>query len=112
MSGEKKHGKKAKPFKMRADGGVVNAAGIKGKTGIGDRTQIQHSGNKSDTQNIGRKAPITKATGGPIYPNYKPGKQMSWNKGPAGGGGGLERKAAARRLNKAGHEPWTNDPGT
>lgn len=95
MSGEKKHGKKAKPFKMRASGGAVDDAGVKGKTGIGDRTPIQHSGNKSDTQNIGRGPVITKATGGPVYSNGKAGKQMAWLKGVgAGGGEGRLKKAA------------------
>lgn len=109
MSGEKKHGKKAKPFKMRASGGAVDDAGIKGKTGIGDRTQIQHSGNKSDTQNIGRGPVITRATGGPIYSNGKAGAQMAWLKGK-GAGGGKARLAKAAR--KGGHEPWTKDAAT
>jgi hypothetical protein len=93
--------KKSKSLKMsgekhkRASGGAVDGAGVKGKTGIGDRTQIQHSGNKSDTQNIGRKAVITKATGGAIYADGKPGKQMAWLKGVgAGGGEGRLKKAA------------------
>jgi hypothetical protein len=95
MSGEKKHGKKHKPFKMRASGGPVSAADVKGKTGIGDRTPIQHSGNKSDSQNIGRGPVVTRATGGPIYANGKPGKQMAWLKGVgAGGGKGRLKKAA------------------
>ena len=100
MSGEKKHGKHEKPYKMRADGGTVplpkprpegrepdagdlyspkdrariekqrarggSVADDRGVTGIGTRTPIQHSGNKSDTQNIGRKAVITKAKGGGV----------------------------------------------
>lgn len=86
MSGEKK---------KRAAGGPVNAADQQGKTGIGDRTQVQHSGNKSDTQNIGRGPVITKATGGPVYSDGKNGKQMAWLKGVgAGGGEGRLKKAA------------------
>ncbi len=101
MSGEKKHGKKAKPFKMgRATGGAVDAAGVKGKTGIGDRTQIQHSGNKSDTQNIGRGPVVTRATGGPIYSDGKKGKQMAWLSGK-GAGGGKARLAKAKHAKSA-----------
>jgi len=78
----------------RAKGGRVegkeSSADKKGLTGIGDRTPIQHSGNKSDTQNIGRSPVITKATGGPIYANGKPGKQMA-PKLPAGAGSGIGR---------------------
>lgn len=108
MSGEKKHGKHAKPFKMRAAGGPVSGADVQGKTGIGDRTPIQHSGNKSDSQNIGRGPVITKATGGAIYANGKPGTQMAWLKGK-GAGGGKGRIAKAHHDNKAGHEPWLKD---
>lgn len=85
--------------------GKKSLADKKGVTGIGDRTPIQHSGNKSDTQNIGRGKPITYATGGSIYSNGKPGTQMA-PKLPAGAGGGKARKAKAHMQNKAGHEPW------
>ncbi len=51
---------------MRARGGKVDGADKKGVTGIGDRTPVQHSGNKSDTQNIGRGNVITKANGGSV----------------------------------------------
>ncbi len=78
------------PMPMRARGGKVSGADQKGVTGIGDRTPIQHSGNKSDTQNIGRKDVITKATGGPVEANKK--------MGPKFGGGGKGGKA---RLQKA-----------
>lgn len=139
MSGEKKHGKKAKPFKMRAEGGSVpmpkprpegkepqpsdlysgsDAKRLERGRATGGKvfsqsqgspksaintftpnfaqgtTQVQHSGNKSDTQNIGRKAPITRATGGPIYSDGRKGKQMAWLKGVgAGGGEGRLKKA-------------------
>ncbi len=142
MSGEKKHGKHEKPYKMRADGGDVTWEDGSGRSMLEDRkyagmrhqtgnytgpsrrarggkvdasvggTEVQHSGNKSDTQNIGRGKPITYATGGPVYSDGKKGKQMSWNKasmGIGGGGGGKERMAAAKRLNSKGHEPWTKD---
>ena len=46
--------------------GPKSGADKKGVTGIGDRTPIQHSGNKSDGQNIGRGKPITYATGGKV----------------------------------------------
>jgi hypothetical protein len=124
MSGEKKHGKKAKPFKMRADGGSVPTAGGKSRFEALERvgkgyqppppkqrasggaisdssdggTQVQHSGNKSDSQNIGRGAVITRATGGPIYADGKKGHQMAWLKGVgAGGGKGRLKKAAHER---------------
>lgn len=81
--------------RQRAAGGPVNAADQKGKTGIGDRTPVQHSGNKSDSQNIGRGPVVTRATGGPIYSDGKKGKQMAWLKGVgAGGGEGRLKKAA------------------
>ena len=88
MSGEKKHSKK--PFKMRASGGAVSDSSVGG-------TQVQHSGNKSDSQNIGRGPVITRATGGPIYANGKMGAQMAWLKGVGAGGG-------KGRLKKAHHE--------
>jgi hypothetical protein len=95
-----------------ASGGTVkgpkSSADMKGKTGIGDRTPIQHSGNKSDTQNIGRGPVITRAAGGPIYSDGKMGRQMA-PKLPSGSGGGKARKAKAHMQNKAGHEPW--EPG-
>lgn len=97
MSGEKKHGKK--PFKMRASGGAISDSSIGG-------TKVQHSGNKSDTQNIGRGPVITRATGGPIYANGAKGKQMAWLKGK-GAGGGKGRLAKAAR--EGGHEPWLKD---
>jgi hypothetical protein len=90
------------------DGGAVGKKSLadkKGVTGIGDRTPIQHSGNKSDTQNIGRGPVITRAAGGPIYSDGKKGHQMA-PKLPSGSGGGKARKAKAHMQNKAGHEPW------
>ena len=90
------------------DGGAVGKKSLADKkdvTGIGDRTPIQHSGNKSDTQNIGRGPVITRAAGGPIYSDGAKGKQMA-PKLPAGSGGGKARKAKAHMQNKAGHEPW------
>lgn len=69
-------------------------------------TKVQHSGNKSDAQNIGRGPVITRATGGPIYANGAKGKQMAWLKGK-GAGGGKGRLAKAAR--EGGHEPWLKD---
>ncbi len=77
---------------MRARGGKVSAADKKGVTGIGDRTPIQHSGNKSDTQNIGRKDVITKATGGAVEHSAKMGPKF-----PGGGRGGMARLEKAHR---------------
>lgn len=88
--------------------GKKSLADSKGVTGIGHRTPIQHSGNKSDTQNIGRGKPITYATGGAIEANGHAGKQMAPHL-PAGSGGGKARIAKAHMENKAGHEPW--EPG-
>lgn len=65
-------------------GGKVNAdtAGI----GVG-RTPVQHSPNKQDGKNIGRKDVITKATGGPITSKYGFRSGMAPHaKGGAGGG--------------------------
>jgi hypothetical protein len=128
MSGEKKHGKHEKPYKMRATGGFVGKksnADVKGVTGVGLRTPIQHSGNKSDTQNIGRKAPITKATGGPItsealkkgdWPKAEGGlfseKAPKSPKFGGGSGGGTFKKQYSKRYNPAGHQPWTKDYAT
>jgi hypothetical protein len=88
--------------KPRAKGGKVEGkkseADMVGKTGIGTRTPIQHSGNKSDTQNIGRGKPITYATGGPVEANGRAGKQM----GPDFGAGG---HSGVGRLRKA-HAPF------
>ncbi|MGB4781057.1 hypothetical protein [Candidatus Methylomirabilis sp.] len=135
MSGEKKHGKK--PFKMKADGGSVPmpkprpggkepdaddlyspkdrsrmekqrwAGGAVSDSSKGG-TKVQHSGNKSDAQNIGRGPVITRATGGPIYANGAKGKQMAWLKGK-GAGGGKGRLAKAHHDKAAGHEPWLKD---
>ena len=80
---------------MRAKGGRVKGrdeADIKGLTGIGDRTPVQHSGNKSDTQNIGRKPVITKATGGPVEHSAKMGPKLV-----GGGRGGMARLEKAHR---------------
>ena len=87
----------------RAKGGKVSAADVKGKTGIGERTPIQHSGNKDDTQNIGRKNVITKATGGAINANGAAGKQMGpkFEGGARGGNARLEKAhRAAKGVNK------------
>ena len=76
------------PMPMRAKGGAVKSIGMD----VG--TKVQHSGNKNDTQNIGRKPVITKATGGAIYSDGRKGKQMAWLKGVgAGGGEGRLKKA-------------------
>ena len=82
--------------KPRARGGKIEGkkslADMRGVTGIGERTPIQHSGNKSDTQNSGRKAVITKATGGPIYSDGRAGKEMGPHIGAGNSGVGRLRK--------------------
>ena len=84
----------------RAKGGkVVAGADERGKTGIGFRLPVQHSGNKDDTQNIGRKPVITRATGGPIYADGREGKDM----GPeftGGARGGIGRAEKAKRAER------------
>ena len=108
-----------------ARGGPVSLADKKGVTGIGDRTPIQHSGNKSDSQNIGRGPVITKATGGPITSEglmnanagrHKPkGEALFGEKGPmgpkmpAGAASGKGRKFLAHQYNPKGHQPWNKD---
>ena len=126
MSGEKHHGKHEKPYKMRAAGGPVSLADKKGTTGIGDRTPIQHSGNKSDSQNIGRGPVITRATGGPIYSDAHmtgssakhkmKGKDPLFSehgpKGPdmpSGSSSGPGRRFLAHQYSPKGHEPWNKD---
>lgn len=85
--------------KPRASGGKVEGkkslADKVGVTGIGTRTPIQHSGNKSDTQNIGRGKPITYATGGPVEANGKAGQQMGPKIGAGNSGIGRFKKAHA-----------------
>lgn len=78
---------------MRARGGKVSSADIKGKTGIGTRTPIQHSGNKSDTQNIGRGPVVTRKTGGAI--DSSKAKMGPTFPHKAGAGSGIARKAKA-----------------
>lgn len=86
----------------RKSGGKVSAADVKGKTGIGERTPIQHTENKQDSVNIGRKPPITRATGGPIYANGKAGAQMGPDLpgGAKGGKGRLEKAHRAHKVNR------------
>ncbi len=95
--GKGKEGDMWGPGKPRAKGGKVegkkSAADVVGKTGIGTRTPIQHSGNKSDTQNVGRGKPITYATGGPVEANGKAGKQMAPHIGAGNNGIGRLKKA-------------------
>lgn len=92
--------------KPRAKGGKVEGkkslADKVGVTGIGARTPIQHSGNKSDTQNIGRGPVITKTTGGPIYSNGKEGEDMGPNL-HAGANSGIGRM---RKNKLARSEHW------
>ena len=61
---------------MRKRGGKVSSADHRGKTGIGTRTPIQHTDNKDDTQNIGRKKPITYAKGGKVDPIKRGGEEQ------------------------------------
>lgn len=82
---------------MRKKGGRVSAADVKGKTGIGERTPIQHSGNKNEAQNIGRKDVITKAKGGPVEADKKMGPKEEF-----GGRSGLGRLAKAARAGRGG----------
>lgn len=91
----------SKMKKGYATGGSVgkkSLADCKGKTGIGDRTPISHSGNKSDTQNIGRGPVVTRATGGPIYSDGAAGKDMGpkLRGGSNSGVGRLQRNKLAR----------------
>jgi hypothetical protein len=83
--------------KPRASGGKVEGkkslADKVGVTGIGTRTPIQHSGNKSDTQNIGRGKTITYATGGPVEAQGAKGKQMAPHIGAGNNGIGRLKKA-------------------
>jgi hypothetical protein len=82
--------------KPRATGGAVegkkSAADMKGVTGIGSRTPIQHSGNKQDTVNIGRGPVITRSNGGNV---------------PASGG--RDRFEALERVGK-GYQPKPMTP--
>lgn len=89
------HGKRARGGKVE---GKESLADKKGVTGIGERTPIQHSGNKSDTQNIGRGPVVTKATGGPIYADGRAGKDMgpNLNAGANSGIGRLKKNKVAR----------------
>lgn len=90
---------------MRKRGGKVEAMDPRdsSNSGIGkERTPIERSypSNKSDTQNIGRGAVITKATGGPIYSKAK--GQM----GPkfiGGSMGGIAKLQKMRRTEKTGY---------
>ena len=66
----------APPMPMRKRGGKVSSADHRGKTGIGTRTPIQHTDNKDDTQNIGRKKPITYAKGGKVDPIKRGGEEQ------------------------------------
>ena len=90
--------------KPRAKGGAVegkkSAADKRGMTGIGERTPIQHSGNKSDTQNIGRGKPFSYKTGGAIYADGRDGHQMGPNlhAGSASGVGRLKKLAMGKNL--------------
>lgn len=83
-------------MKGYAHGGSV--ADKRGVTGIGARTPIQHSGNKSDTQNIGRGPVITKARGGPIFSDGREGHDMGPNlkAGANSGIGRLKKNRMAR----------------
>jgi len=68
-----------------------------GKIALAMGTPVQHSGNKSDTQNIGRGPVITKATGGPIYADGREGKQMGPDIGAGNSGvGRLKKNKLAR----------------
>ncbi len=93
-------GKRARGGKVEE--GKKSLADKRGVTGIGERTPIQHSGNKSDTQNIGRGPVITKATGGPIYADGRAGKEMGpkLNAGSNSGIGRMRKNKLAR------HEHW------
>lgn len=78
--------------------GKKSLADKRGVTGIGERTPIQHSGNKSDTQNIGRGPVITRATGGPIYADGREGHDMGPHIGAGNSGvGRLRKNSLARR---------------
>ena len=84
-----------------AENGGMNGADKQGRTGIGFRLPVQHSGNKDDTQHIGRKKPITYATGGPVYADGRHDHGMGPDMDGAGARGGKARLIKARRA--AGH---------
>lgn len=101
----------------RATGGKVvgkkSLADKKGVTGIGDRTPIQHSGNKSDTQNIGRGPAITRATGGSAYRGDGPFPGQSQKDFQEGKSGEGARKSRMRQGYATGGPIYSNGkPGT
>ena len=98
-TGKERIGADGKVSGFKKGGKVVAGANERGKAGIGFRLPVQHSGNKDDTQNIGRKSVITRATGGPIYANGKAGKDMGPDLG-GGSKGGTARIEQAKRAER------------
>ena len=86
-----------------SENGGMNGADKQGRTGIGFRLPVQHSGNKDDTQNIGRKKPITYATGGPVYADGREGRGMGPDMDGAGARGGKARILKAERASRQTH---------
>ncbi len=96
--------KKGGRVTQRATGGGVNGVYPTGtgtkvwRSSVMDGTPVQHSGNKSDGQSIGRDKVITYKTGGAVEHAVK--GQMAPHL-PGGAGGGEARLVKAHKLHKA-----------
>jgi hypothetical protein len=79
------------PMPMRARGGRIKS-GPAWHEGLRNGTQVQHTGNKGDGENIGRGKPVTYAKGGGIHPANASMAPRDTPSGLAGLSGGLKRK--------------------